>query len=159
VSAPSEPSDWRHRVPVILLSLAGFATAAILTLFQLGLLDTVWEPFFGDGSRRVLTSSLSTALPVPDASLGAAAYLTEAVLEALGGRGRWRGHPWVVLAAGAVAAGLGLAALGLIAAQVFFVRDFCTLCLTSAAISLLIAGLVAPEVRAALRRLRERQRA
>jgi uncharacterized membrane protein len=122
------------------------------------MLDSVWEPFFGDGSRRVLTSSLSQALPVPDASLGAAAYLTEAVLEAIGGPRRWQHWPWVVLAAGLVAAGLGMAALGLIAAQALLVRHFCTLCLISAAISLLVAALVAPEVLAVARRLRAHQR-
>lgn len=157
MTGPSQPSAWRHRAPVIVLSLGGLAVATILTLFQVGVLDSVWEPFFGDGSRRVLTSSLSQALPVPDAALGAAAYLTEAVLETIGGRRRWRDRPWVVVAAGVVAAGLGLAALGLIGAQALLVTDFCTLCLTSAAISLLIAALVAPEILAAARRLRERR--
>ncbi|MGH3981433.1 MAG: glycoside hydrolase family 15 protein [Pseudonocardiaceae bacterium] len=75
----------------------------------------------------------------------------------LGGRRRWRDRPWVVLAAGLVAAGLGLAALGLIGAQALLVGDFCTFCLTSAALSVLVAVLVIPEVLAAVRRLRERR--
>jgi uncharacterized membrane protein len=155
---PPEPSAWRHRLPVVVLALAGCAVATVLTLFQVGVLDSVWEPFFGDGSRRVLTSSLSQALPVPDAALGAVAYLTEAALEAAGGRERWRERRWLVLATGVVAAGLGLAALGLIAAQVFLVGSFCTLCLVSAAISLAIVVLVTPEVRATLARaVRERR--
>ncbi|MDQ3763783.1 MAG: vitamin K epoxide reductase [Actinomycetota bacterium] len=131
--------------------------AIILTLFQLGVLDSVWEPFFGNGSRQVLTSSLSQALPVPDAALGAAAYLAEAVLETIGGPRRWRHQPWVVLAAGLVATGLGVAALGLISAQALIIGHFCTLCLTSAVISLLVAALVTPEAIAALRQLREHQ--
>ena len=157
MSAPDSPSAWRHRVPVIVLSLAGLVVATILTLFQVGVLDSVWEPFFGDGSRRVLTSAISRALPVPDAALGVVAYLAEAVLEAIGGRTRWRERAWLPIAAGVVAAGLGLAALGLIAAQVFLVGAFCTLCLTSALISLLVAGLVAPEVTATVRHLRQRR--
>jgi uncharacterized membrane protein len=154
-TAPATPSGLRLRLPVVLLSLAGLVIATVLTLFQVGVLHTVWDPFFGDGSRRVLTSSISRSLPVPDAALGMVAYLAEAVLESIGGRHRWHRHPWLPIAAGVVAAGLGVAALGLIAAQVLLVRAFCTLCLTSAAISLLVAGLVTPEVTAAVRRLRQ----
>jgi hypothetical protein len=39
----------------------------------------VWEPFFGEGSRVILTSSVSRLLPVPDAALGAFGYLLDAV--------------------------------------------------------------------------------
>jgi uncharacterized membrane protein len=149
-------SSWSRRVPVIVLSLAGFAIALTLTLFQVGVLDSVWDPFFGDGSRQVLRSSVSEALPIPDASLGAVAYLIEAILESIGGPNRWREHPWIVAAAGLVAAGLGLAALGLIAAQALLVGAFCTLCLCSAAISLIVACLVAPEALAAVSTLKAR---
>jgi uncharacterized membrane protein len=140
------------RPVVVVLALVGCAVATVLTLFQVGVLDDVWEPFFGDGSRRVLTSALSWALPVPDATLGAVAYLVEAVLTALGRPDR----PQVVLAAAVVAAGLGLAALGLVAAQVLLVGAFCTLCLVSTALSLTIAGLVLPEARSAFERVRSR---
>jgi hypothetical protein len=54
-----------------------------------GAIDSVWEPFFGDGSRTVLTSRISDLLPVPDAALGAAGYLLDAVTGAIGGRRRW----------------------------------------------------------------------
>jgi len=150
-------SAWPRRVPVIVLSLAGLAVATTLTLFQADVLTSVWEPFFGDGSRQVLTSSVSQALPVPDASLGAVAYLLEAVLESIGGNRRAHDRPWIVVAAGVVAAGLGLAALGLVAIQALVVGAFCTLCLTSAAISLVVAALVAPELLAALGVIRARR--
>jgi uncharacterized membrane protein len=158
-TAVTTPSAWRRRLPVVVLSLAGLAVATVLTLFQAGVLHTVWDPFFGDGSRRVLTSSVSQALPVPDAALGVVAYLAEAVLESIGGRDRWRSRPWLPVAAGVVAAGLGVAAVGLIAAQVVLVGAFCTLCLTFAAISLLFAALVAPEVAAAVGTLRRHRSA
>lgn len=154
----SGPSSWRRRIPVIVLSLVGLGIATTLTLFQVGVLNSVWDPFFGDGSRRVLTSSVSQALPVPDASLGAAAYLLEAILESIGNVDRWQTRPWIVAAAGVVAAGLGIAALGLVALQALLVRAFCTLCLCSAAISLLVAVLVVPEVLAALGTIRRRRR-
>jgi uncharacterized membrane protein len=143
-----------RRPVIVLLALVGCGVATVLTLYQVGVLETIWEPFFGDGSRRVLTSALSEALPVPDAALGAVAYLAEAVLTGLGRPER----PWVDIAAGVVAAGLGVAALGLVAAQVLLVGAFCTLCLVSAALSLTIAGLVAPEVSNAVGRVRTRTR-
>ena len=83
----------RARPVVVVLALVGCAVATVLTPFQVGVLDDVWEPFFGDGSRRVLTSALSRALPVPDAALGAVAYLAEAVLTALGHPGSAQGRP------------------------------------------------------------------
>lgn len=144
----------RRRVCVIALSLIGFGIATVLTLFQVGVLDSIWDPFFGDGSRKVLTSSVSQALPVPDASLGVIAYLLEAILESLGGTTRWRDHPWIIAAAGLVAVGLGLAALGLLAAQALLVGAFCTLCLGSAAISLTVAYLVIPKAIAAVHTLK-----
>lgn len=64
------------------LALAGLAIAVYLTLYQLGIVPTVWEPFFGEGSRKVLHSPISRLLPIPDASLGAVGYLVE----------RWRGR-------------------------------------------------------------------
>jgi uncharacterized membrane protein len=143
-----------RRVVAIVLALTGCAVATVLALFQLGVLHSVWEPLFGDGSRRVLTSQLSRMLPVPDAALGAAAYLAEAVLAGLGSPAR----PRIVVAAGAVAAGLGLAGLGLLAVQAFIVGAFCTLCLVSAVLSLTIAALVVPEAGTTVARLRSAAR-
>ena len=154
---PAVVSAWSRRVPVIVLSLAGLAVATVLTLFQADVLGSIWEPFFGAGSRHVLTSSVSQALPVPDASLGAVAYLLEAVLESIGGSRRAHDKPWIVVAAGLVAAGLGLAALALVGIQALVVGAFCTLCLTSATISLVVAALVAPEARVAVGVIRARR--
>jgi uncharacterized membrane protein len=119
----------------------------------LGIVPAVWEPFFGDGSRRVLHSGISRLLPVPDASLGAAGYLAEIVTGLLGGPERWRTAPWAVLAFGAVAAGMALADLLLAGFQLFGLRAGCTLCLTSAGISLAVARLAREEVPRAARHL------
>src|SRR3954453_15827808 len=155
---PRDVSAWSRRIPVIVLSVAGVAVATTLTLFPTDVLPPVWDPFFGSGSRQVLTSSVSQALPVHDASLGAVAYLLEAILESIGGTRRAYDRPWIVAAAGLVAAGLGFAALALIALQAFVVGAFCTLCLTSASISLVVAALVVPEVRVSVGVLRQRRR-
>jgi len=73
---PLRPSALSHRRPVALLALAGALIAAYLSLFELGVTHEVWDPLFGDGSRAVLTSTLATSLPVPDAVLGVVADFT-----------------------------------------------------------------------------------
>ncbi len=137
-----DPSAWTKRLPVAALALFGCAIATYLSLFQLGLLPDVWEPFFGNGSRLILKqSAIARWMPIPDAALGALAYLIEAVAECTGGRQRWQIWPDAVLATGLV----------LVGCQVLWFGAYCTLCLASAACSLLIIGLVTPEVRAAWR--------
>jgi hypothetical protein len=139
----------RSRRPAVLACLAamGFAISAYLTAFQLGLVGHVWDPLFGSGSERVLTSGVSRLLPVPDASLGAAAYVVEAllavsILAGLGPRELVLGALAVIASLGAIV-GLGLAALQPIAAG-----TFCSLCLTSTAISVALAVGALAEVRA-----------
>ena len=65
------PSTWSQRLPIIVLAVVGFAIATYLTLVQIGAIDTVWEPFFGDQSRQILRETwVSQLLPFPDAFLG-----------------------------------------------------------------------------------------
>ncbi len=139
----------------MLLALAGGAVATYLTLYQWGVTSSVWDPLFGTGaSERVLTSSVSRALPLPDATLGALAYLAEMVVTAIGDEHRWRTRPWTVVLFGVVLLGLALTSLGLILTQVFVVHALCSLCLVSAGISLVNAWLGRHEVAATLGLLR-----
>jgi uncharacterized membrane protein len=152
--SPSEsPSAWSRRAPVVVLALIGCAIAAYLALYQVGVTACVPDPIFGRGSEVVLTSFVARLLPVPDAALGAAAYLVEAILAAAGGSERWRTAPWLVLAFGAVVLALALTGLGLLVAQPLVFHTGCTLCLASAVISLVNAWLVRDEVLATLRYL------
>jgi Vitamin K epoxide reductase family len=151
------PSEYRYRMPVVLLALAGFAISVYLALFQYHVLPTVWDPIFGDGSQKVLTSPLSHLLPISDAALGAVAYLFEAVVELAGGRTRWRDRPWIVLVLGATAASLALVGVFLVISQPVLTSTFCTLCIASAAISWVVLPLVAGEVLATLGRIRGEQ--
>jgi uncharacterized membrane protein len=138
------------RLLVVVLAVAGLGIATYLALYQLGWIEHVWEPFFGDGSSWILKQSpVARLLPVPDAALGAGAYLAEAILELIGGSQRWRRWPALVMALGAVAAGLAFAAVVLVILQAVF-RTFCTLCLASATCSILAALLASDEVAWAL---------
>lgn len=158
VTAPasSNPSAFTERVKVLLLAVVGFGIACYLAAYQAGYLAKVWDPFFADGSRKVLHSAVSRMLPVPDASLGALGYLADFVSCAIGGAARWRTMPWLVLFYGAIVSVFGAAALLLAFLQPLLVHDGCTLCLISAAISLLIVWLARHEVLATLKHLRRR---
>lgn len=145
------PSRWSERLPLVGGALLGLAIATTLALYQWGILSDVWEPFFGSGSRVILHSSLSRLLPIPDAALGAFGYLAEAVLGLVGGTERYRKQPGLVLLMGLTVGVMGAAGLLLIGLQVFLYRQFCTLCLASAFLSLGLIPLAWPEVRAALR--------
>lgn len=53
------PSTWGQRLPLVAVALAGVAVAVYLALYQWRIVDRVWEPFFGDGSARILDSWVS----------------------------------------------------------------------------------------------------
>jgi hypothetical protein len=80
------PASWSERLPIIGVALLGFGIASYLALYQWNLFATVWEPFFSDGSSRVLHSFISRLLPIPDAALGAFAYLLDAAPRPSGAR-------------------------------------------------------------------------
>jgi uncharacterized membrane protein len=151
------PSAWPRRLPLVLLTALGFVIALYLTLFQIGVVTTVWDPFFDTGSERVLTSQLSHALPIPDASLGVVAYAIDFVLELVGGEMRWRTMPLLVVGFGVLLVLFALASIGLVLIQIFVVRALCTLCLCSAAVSVALPVLARDEVLAAWRELSRRR--
>ncbi len=142
------PSSPRRRAPVIGLAVIGLAIASYLTLYQMGLINNVWEPFFGHGSQVILNSSVARLLPVPDASLGCLGYLIDVLLGSLGGRQRWRAAPWLVLLFGINVGVLAAGSLLLVILQSAVFHAWCTLCLVSALVSISIAGLAQDEVRA-----------
>lgn len=152
------PSSWSDRLPIVLAALVGFGIATYLTLFQLKVIGSVWEPFFGDGSRTILTSGVSRALPVPDAALGAASYLLDAVAGMVGGRRRWKTMPWIVVLFGLAVGPLGAVSVMLVVFQPVLYGAWCTLCLASAAISLLMIGPAMDEMLASLQELRRVRR-
>ncbi len=135
--------------------MIGLFIATYLTLFQIGVLTDVWEPFFGNGSRLLLKElSVAHLLPIPDAALGAFAYLLDAILDCAGGPARWRTAPWLVLLFGALAFLLGITGILLVILQPTLFGAFCTLCLGSALCSVLTAAFAAAEVIAAIEYLK-----
>jgi hypothetical protein len=125
------PTAWPKRILLAVLAFAGLCVSIYLTLFQVGVFPSVWDPF-------LRSSKVLTYLGFPDASLGALAYGTEIVLTLIGGRDRWRTMPWTVLAFGFLILSSALVSVLLILMQALLVGAWCTLCLASAAISFAI---------------------
>lgn len=140
------PSSWNQRVPVIFLAWVGFFIARYMGAFQLGFIDTVWDPFFGDGTRQVLTSDVSHSFPVSYATLGAFSYIMDVLFGYAGGTHRWRTMPWVVIIFGILIIPLGVVSITLIILQPVSVGHWCTLCLSSALISLIMIPFTIDEV-------------
>lgn len=147
------PSSWPQRLPLIGVALVGLAIAGYLALYQWGVFDRVFEPFFGDGSRRILHSPVSRLLPIPDAALGALGYVLDAVSGAVGGARRWRTLPWVVIVFGVAVGPLGAVSILLVILQPVAFHAWCTLCLSSAVISVLMIGPAMDELLASLQYL------
>lgn len=134
--------------------MVGFGIASYLALYQLDIISSVREPFFGDGSEEVLNSKISGLLPIPDAALGAAGYLVDAVAGVIGGRERWREMPWIVIGFGLAVGPLGIVSIALVMSQPLVVGAWCTLCLASAVVSLAMIGPAMDEVLASLQHLK-----
>lgn len=144
------PSTWPQRIPIIILAFIGFLIAGYLSVYQLNLLSSVWEPFFGNGSEKILNSKISNILPIPDAALGALGYLGDAVFGAIGGVNRWRKMPWIVIIFGLLVGPLGFISIMLVVFQPVLFDAWCTLCLASAVISVVMIGPAMDEFLASL---------
>ncbi len=144
------PASWSQRLPIVGLAIVGLGIATYLSLFQLKVISDVWEPFFGDGSRKILTSATSQILPVPDAVLGASGYLVDALAGIIGGIRRWRTMPWIVILFGVFVGPLGMISVLLVVLQPVLYDAWCTLCLASAVISVLMMGPAMDEMLASM---------
>lgn len=153
------PAAWKERIPIVLLALVGFGIATYLSLYQLRVFSTVWEPFFGDGSQTILNSSISRVLPIPDAALGALGYLLDAVTGVIGGQKRWRRMPWIVVVFGLAVGPLGMVSIMLVVFQPVLLDAWCTLCLASAVVSVAMIGPAMDELLASLQHLRREKEA
>jgi hypothetical protein len=148
------PSSYAQRLPVIALAIFGWFTARYLAAYQLGYISTVWDPFFGEGTLHVITSSISKSFPVSDAGLGALAYSLEALLGCKGGQARWRTMPWLVIFLGILIVPVGITSIILIILQPLIVGAWCGLCLMIALAMLIMAALTLGELKAALQLLK-----
>lgn len=158
------PAAWSERLPIVGLALIGLGIAIYLSLYQWGVIDRIWDPFFGEpnfggGSREILRESeVSTHtmryLGVPDAFLGALAYFVDAVAGIIGSTKRWKTMPWIVIVFGLAVGPLGFVSIMLVVFQPVLYDAFCTLCLASAVVSVSMIGPAMDEMMASLQYMR-----
>lgn len=152
------PSAWGARVPICVLAGVGFVISTYMALYQWRLIDSAWDPVFGAQSMRVLDSDVSHAMRrwvgIPDAALGALAYLGDVVFGLAGSTRRWQFRPWMVVLFGIDVIPLGIVSAVLVVLQGTVVGAWCFLCLVTAAISLILVLLAYDEVWSCLLYLR-----
>lgn len=148
------PAAWSERIPIVVLAVIGFLIATYLSIYQLKWIETIWEPFFGNGSQKILNSSVSRVLPVPDGVLGALSYLTDAVAGVVGSTRRWKTMPWIVVVFGIAVGPLGFVSVMLVVLQPVLFDAWCTLCLASALISVVMIAPTMDEFLAGLQYLK-----
>jgi len=134
------PSDWAQRLSIILLALLGLYVSRYLAGYQLGHIPALWDPFFvgaptdpRNGTEEIVTSWISTALPVSDAALGGYTYLLEILTGLVGSRRRWRTAPWLVLLFGLMIVPLGMTTILFIVIQPVVLGTWSTLALVGGA--------------------------
>jgi uncharacterized membrane protein len=146
-----------QRVPIVGLAFIGLFISRYLAAFQLGHIESVWDPFFSgsgggrNGSEAVVTSSVSKAFPIADAGFGAVAYILDVLTGAIGDQRRWRTMPWLVLLFGFLIVPLGAVSVYFIIIQPTIIGALCALCLAQAAVTVLLRmPTISARVRAAM---------
>jgi uncharacterized membrane protein len=136
------PSSWRQRIRIAVFAMVAFFIAAYMAAYQWRLVDGVWDPVFGNQTNEVLDSDVSHRMKVwfgiPDAALGAIAYLGDAVFGLAGSTRRWQYRPWLVILFGIDVIPLGGVSAILVLIQAFVLGKYCFLCLVTALISLVL---------------------
>jgi uncharacterized membrane protein len=144
------PSSWGQRVSIAVIALVATFIALYLGLYQWRVIETVWDPIFGDGTSNVLDSDLSheftSWIRIPDAMLGTLAYLSDAIFALAGSERRWQDRPWLVILFGLDVIPLGIVSIILVISQGIIVKYWCFLCLVTAGISLTLIFLAYDEV-------------
>lgn len=147
------PSTGAQRLPIAALGLVGLLISRVLTAYQLGHIEQVWDPFFlgslsdpKNGTEEIITSAVSKAWPIPDAGLGAVSYALEILMAAMGGRDRWRTMPWMVTFFGILVIPLGVVSVYFVIIQPLVIGTWSTPALVAALAMLVMIPFALDEV-------------
>jgi len=136
-----------------------------LTPFLWNILRTVGEAFcstgheHASGNKKILVETTSQMIPWPitDGFLGLLGYVFDALFGLIGGVLRWRTMPWAVILFGVLVGPLGAVSIGLVITQPLAYNTFCTLCMFTAVISVVMIGPAMDEMLASLQYMRRVQ--
>lgn len=147
------PSSYSQRIPIVALAFVGLFVSRYLAAYQMGHIDSLWDPFFGpgeaataNGSEAVVTSWVSKGFPIADAGLGAFAYGLDILAGAIGDRRRWRTMPWMVFLFGLLVIPLGVVSVSFIIIQPPLIGALCTLCIVQAVVTVILIPYSVDEV-------------
>jgi len=144
-----------RRRGVVGLSLISVGSMALISLYQMGIIEHLPEPPLPhfDADKVDAASEAYAKLSTPDAVIGLGNYAATLGLAAMGGQDRATERPWIPLALAAKVAFDAVQAGKLSVDQWTEHRAFCFWCLLAAGSTFAAVPLVVPEARAALRQL------
>jgi len=148
------PSGWWQRLPIAVIALIAGILALYLAAYQMGWVSAVWDPVFGDGSRRGLESPVSGLFPVSDALLGALGYLAECFTSLIGGVRRYRTMPWMVMIFGCTCMPFTFIAITLLLIMPTILKTWCFLCIVTSILSFILTPFAWDEVWASVLEMR-----
>lgn len=144
------PSRWGERLIIAGLAMAATLISGYMALFQFGVIDRIWDPFFGPSTEAILTSDVAKELErlfrIPDAALGSIGYLADVILVLAGSTRRWQFRPWLIATFGIAVIPVGAVSFTLVAVQGLVLNMWCTPCLITALLSLALMILASDEV-------------
>ncbi|MFL6449566.1 MAG: vitamin K epoxide reductase family protein [Bryobacteraceae bacterium] len=151
----STDPDLRRRRAIILTSLFGMTSMALVTLLQTGVIRHLPDPPLESfDSDRVNTSDTAYALGTPDGALSLAGLAVNIPVAAFGGVSRVERTPYVPLAA-AVKSGVEAVAAGWYFYQMpAKEKKWCAYCIAGAIANFTIFALTLPEAVKAWKHLR-----
>jgi hypothetical protein len=131
---------------MIALAFLGLFLSRYLAAYEMGYIHAAWDPVFGVGTVKVLTSTVSRSMPASEAGLAALAYTLEVLSGFMGDARRWRTMPWMVLIFYVLVVPLAIVHVVLVILQPVLVGYWCAVCLAAAFTMLLMIPLAVEEV-------------
>lgn len=139
------PSSWTQRIWIAVIAVLAVVICIYMGLYQWRVIQSVWDPIFGEQTAKVLDSNVSHILAlwgrVPDAVLGGVVYFSDMLFAIAGSERRWYDRPWLVTIFALDVIPLGIVSAILVCMQGLVVGSWCFLCLVTAAISLTLVCL------------------